>query len=339
MAEYYSPQKQLLDLMSSGTKGEQESKVPPNNEKKTEDDPFDIRLRLDRSETHSLGVVCLPENIQGMKIDTFKPSNPSATFDDESIVWKSYASDKLLTRQFKSKKTQVDTDCYFMMVEHKANNTILVSPVSNYFIFDPHVPLKTQNLSSKTDSIEERLKRIVRTEDEDTKTATVSNIMKMRKTTESTKTNYGWDYKNEELSDDENMPTVARTEDSQEDPFYNKDLTNYGHHVKTLLMKQEEEEVDEELKQFSDDDDESQVSGSSKVKGDSQQSVPEMSFSDRVIEYIKENKKVTIKSILVHFNIKEKNEDFRTLQSVIQKMCTMTSEERDGKTTKYISLK
>ncbi|UKJ90704.1 hypothetical protein MACJ_001638 [Theileria orientalis] len=339
MSEYCSPQKQLFDLTPSGPKGEQESKAPSNNEKKTDDDPFNIRLRLDRSETHSLGVVCLPENIQGMKIDMFKPSDPSATFDDESIVWKSYANDKLLTRQFKSRKTQVDTDCYFMMVEHKANNTILVSPVSNYFIFDPHIPLKTQNLSNKTDSIEERLKRIVRTEDEDTKTTTVPNVMKMRKTTESTKANYGWDYKNEELSDDENMPTVARTEDSQEDPFYNKDLTNYGHHVKTLLMKQEEEEVDEELKQFSDDDDESQVSGSSKVKGDSQQSAPELSFSDRVIEYIKENKKVTIKSILVHFNIKEKNEDFRTLQSVIQKMCTMSTEQRDGKTTKYISLK
>eukprot|EP00375_Theileria_parva_P002643 XP_765324.1 hypothetical protein [Theileria parva strain Muguga] len=168
MDRLFHPQSQLLDLLSQNTPKNDKDSPRFHNLDKVPDDPFKTKLRLDQSENHTLGVVCLPDNAQGLKFASFNPVNPSSTFDDESIIWKSSLIDNTLSRQFRSKKCQVDTDCYFMVVEHKVDNTFLVSPVSNYFIFDSYVPPKSNEPQpSKADNVQERLNKMTRASDED----------------------------------------------------------------------------------------------------------------------------------------------------------------------------
>eukprot|EP00375_Theileria_parva_P002642 XP_765323.1 hypothetical protein [Theileria parva strain Muguga] len=115
-----------------------------------------------------------------------------------------------------------------------------------------------------------------------------------------------------------------RTNYAEEDPFYDKSLTSYGESLKSMLILQKEQEVDEELKEYSDDEDSSsQVSVSSKVRAEPAKSTQpkELTFEDKVLLFLKDNNnKVTVKN-------------------VIQTKCSMTSEQKDGKMVKFISLK
>uniref|UniRef100_A0A3B0N3D7 Uncharacterized protein n=1 Tax=Theileria annulata TaxID=5874 RepID=A0A3B0N3D7_THEAN len=307
MERLFHPQSQLLDLLSQNSpKNEKESTLFHNLDKAS-DDQFKTKLRLDQSENHTLGVVCLPDNTQGLKFGSFNPLDPSSTFDDESIIWKSSLIDNTLSRQFRSKKCQIDTDCYFMVVEHKVDNTFLVSPVSNYFIFDSYVPPKSsESQPSKVDNIQERLKKMTRASDEDRPKPDEKQLPKKRKLSDIDKTNLGWDYENEEVSDDENTYLNNRTTYTEDDPFYDKNLTSYGESVKSMLILQKEQEVDEELKEYSDDEDSSsQVSVSSKVRVETAKSSQpkELTFEDKVLLFLSDNNnKVTVKVIRSHIN-------------------------------------
>ncbi|GIX66388.1 uncharacterized protein BcabD6B2_58240 [Babesia caballi] len=319
---------------------------PTAPEPKPEEEGFTTKLRLNIPDHFDVGV----------------DKNVSAKIESNVECWKGTGigrNDQPETREFKLRPGTVDTDCYFMIIERKGENTALVVPVSHFLTMDPVTAPKTGNTvpearsRAKESLVDDRLKRFSKAEDAggaDENKGPSEGPSATGKPRERVP-NITWDYEGAASDDEELYPEVEH-EEHDEDPLNQPHLTLYGHKLKSLLQQQVEREADEELQQYSDDDDGSQVSAPGKQQrsqdaGESQSSKKaktggdkSQNIEERLMSYLRQNNgKVPVKGVLAHFNITAKNEDFRLIQSVIQKRCTMSSEDKDNKKIKYIAIK
>ncbi|ORM39865.1 uncharacterized protein BXIN_0224 [Babesia sp. Xinjiang] len=317
---------------------------PPKAPEPTpEEQGFTTKLRLNIPEHFDVGV----------------DKNVSAKDEENIECWRGTGigrNDQVETRDFKVRPGNVDTDCYFMLIEDKGQNSAMVVPVSKYTMLEPIIKPKNPTsvtepraTSSKT-IMDERLKRLGKFDDI-TVPEEAPRDGSPQPSSRNKVTKIQWDYDGAP-SDDEELYPQEEHEDDGDDPLNQPQLTLYGHKMKTLLQQQIDREVDEELREYSEEDEGSQASSSAKQQRS--QEAPEaqptkkpkmdidrfQAIEERVLAFLRENNgKVPVKGVLAHFNITAKNDDFRRIQNVIQKKCTMSSEDKDNKKIKFISLK
>ncbi|KMZ91736.1 hypothetical protein PVMG_00609 [Plasmodium vivax Mauritania I] len=149
-------------------------------------------------------------------------------------------------KPYMSKKCNMDTDVFFVLMENEEYSDIY--PISSWHVFEPDLSAKTLSKFNVDNNPQEKLK------------AEQNNRRKSK---------VNWDYSNDgKKSDDEdiNMEDSGQEEfddddnnDENEDSENNSDndlsrLTTYGQTMKSLLKQQVHDEEDDELKQYSDDD-------------------------------------------------------------------------------------
>ncbi|KMZ78890.1 hypothetical protein PVIIG_00285 [Plasmodium vivax India VII] len=149
-------------------------------------------------------------------------------------------------KPYMSKKCNMDTDVFFVLMENEEYSDIY--PISSWHVFEPDLSAKTLSKFNVDNNPQEKLK------------AEQNNRRKSK---------VNWDYNNDgKKSDDEdiNMEDSGQEEfddddnnDENEDSENNSDndlsrLTTYGQTMKSLLKQQVHDEEDDELKQYSDDD-------------------------------------------------------------------------------------
>lgn len=331
----------------------------------TEVEGFTGKMRLNIPTHFNVGVICMPTSMNHFMLKTMDPvlKDKGVAVDDAAYVdsWKASGTGKTKStesRIFKTRPGAVDTSCYFMLIEGTGDEDAMVVPVSHYVTVDPVTAPKSggahpeRRLDVDENAIEQKLGRIAKMEDESiishrgTKREDILEDGKSKNKI----SEIPWDY-DQVHSDDEELYPVVDAE-HEEDPISQPKLTTFGQKMKSLLQQQMEREVDEELQEYSDDDEGSQVSAPGKQQRSSETAEPpsskktktddekSLAVEDRVLRFLRQNNgKVPVKGVLAHFNIKQKNEEFRLIQTVIQKCCTMSTEAKDGDKVKYIALK
>ncbi|CDR93685.1 hypothetical protein, conserved [Babesia bigemina] len=317
---------------------------PKEPEPNPEQEGFTTKLKL-----------TIPDNFEvGVK-------SPADKTDPNMENWKASGigrNDSPEEREFRSRPGNVDTDCYFMLIERKNENSAMLVPVSQYLMLDPVVTPRTNNSTAgptlKSEIVvDARLRRLAKVDDlsgaDDGARGRDGNAANRDSRQRVSKIN--WDYEGAP-SDDEELYPQEEADEPDEDPLNQPHLSLYGHKLRSLLQQQAEREVDDELEAYSDDEEGSQVSAPGKQQRSSDASESQSSkkakleadkatsIEERVTTFLLENNgKVQVKSVLSHFNITAKNEDFRLIQTVIQKRCTMSVEEKDNRKIKFIALK
>ncbi|EWC73708.1 hypothetical protein C923_05586 [Plasmodium falciparum UGT5.1] len=189
-------------------------------------------------------------------------------------------------KSYVSKKCNLDTDVFFVLIENEEYSDIY--PVSSWQVFEPNLSSKTLNKFNKnilpSDSSED-----LDDDDDDLglkrqEKRRIKNLIKLKRgenkeeieyansalsITSLRKSKVNWDYNNDgRKSDDEDLnEEVSGQEDFDDDNDDNDDsennsdndqykLTSYGQAMRSLLKQQVNDEEDDELNQYSDDDDE-----------------------------------------------------------------------------------
>ncbi|GBE62789.1 hypothetical protein, conserved [Babesia ovata] len=323
---------------------------PREVEPTPEQQGFTTKLQLTIPDNFQVGVACMPDLMRHFTLNSLqrvvKDKNSADKTDPNVENWKGSGigrSDTFEERDFKSRPANVDADCYFMLIENKRDGGTRLQ-LSN---------VGPRGYASDKQLHYARLKRLAKNEDfgsaddaargRDGNAANGDSSQRVNK--------IHWDYEGAPSDDEELYPQVEADE-PDEDPLNQPRLSLYGHKLRSLLQQQAEREVDDELEAYSDDEDGSQVSAPGKQQRSQDASESQSakkakieaeksnSIEERVTRFLLENNgKVQVKSILSHFNIIAKNDDFRLIQTIIQKRCTMSVEDKDNRKIKYIALK